>query len=80
MSVSMKAKNDTKKPPASKQTTSAEPSGLTRRRAKELLARGLGRGHDHARLDLIEVWIGRRGSPPEICHQRGLGGPPGRSP
>ena len=33
------AKNDTKKPPASKQTTSAEPSGLTRRRAKELLAR-----------------------------------------
>jgi hypothetical protein len=42
--------------------------------ASELCARGLGRGP--ARLDLIEIWIGPRGSRPEICHHEALRRPP----
>jgi Holliday junction resolvase-like predicted endonuclease len=42
--------------------------------ARELRARGLGRGFGPARLDLVEVWIGARGSPPRISHQRGVTG------
>ena len=53
MSVSMKQKNDTKKRPASKQTPSATPSGLSRRRAQKLLDQLQGRPELLAQMETL---------------------------